>query len=167
MHLKDKINQDLSAAFKGGDNDTVASLRFLNSVIKNKELEKRTKLAKEGKPIDELPKLSELSDEEVAKVVLSEIKKRKEAIIQYEIGKRNDLVAKETTELAILKKYAPEEISEDELRALIKEKLNSLNEVSMKDFGKIIGMIMAETQNRADGALVIKIIEEEIKLRNM
>ena len=106
--LKEKINEDLTAALKSGSSDIVSALRFLMSVIKNNELLKRTKLSKENKPAEELEKLSELSNDETISVVLSEIKKGEKSIIQYEKGNRPDLVLKVKSELEILKKYIPQ-----------------------------------------------------------
>ncbi len=104
MNLKDIINEDIKSAIKSGLNDKASALRFLNSVIKNKELEKRNRLSKEGRPLAELSKSSELIDEEVINVILGEIKKRKESIVQYEKGGREDLAKKEAAELEIFKK---------------------------------------------------------------
>ena len=163
MNLKDTINGDIKSAMKSGLNDEVSALRFLNSVIKNKELEKRNRLSKEGRSLAELDKLSELVDEEVINVILGEIKKRKESIAQYEKGGREDLAEKEMSELEILKKYVPEEMSEDELRGAIKRKLAEMGEISAKDFGKIISSVMAEVKGRAGGMTVKRIIEEEMK----
>ncbi len=166
MSIKGKINEDIKSAFKGGLSDEVSTLRFLSSVIKNRELEKRNRLSKESaswRTLAELEKLSELIDEEVIDVILSEIKKRKESIAQYEKGGRKDLAKKEAAELEILKKYVPEEMSEDELRGVIKRKLAEMGEISAKDFGKIMGSVMAEVKGRAGGELVKKIIEEELK----
>lgn len=114
MNLKGIINEDIKLALKNGLNDKVSTLRFLNSVIKNKELEKRKRLSKEGRPLAELEKLSELTDEEIINVVLGEIKKGQESITQYEKGGREDLVKQEATELEILKKYVPEEMPEED-----------------------------------------------------
>ena len=158
MSIKDKINENIKAAFKSGLKDEVSALRFLSSVIKNKELEKRTRLSKENKDIAELEKLSKLSDEEIMSVISGEIKKRKDSIVQYEKGGRDDLVKKETAELEILKKYAPAEMPEEELRAIIKNKI-----IGQKDFGKAMGLVMAEVKGRADGVAVKRIIEEEMK----
>ncbi len=169
MNLKDKINEDLTAALKSGNGEVTSALRFLMSAIKNRELEKRTKLSKEGKPQEELEKLSELTEEELTNVIFGEIKKRKESISQYEKGNRLDLARKEETELQILKKYVPEEMSEEELRAIIKKKIGEMGlpaqtgEMNMKDFGKIMGSVMAEVKGRASGNTVKKIIEEELK----
>src|SRR3989338_1484072 len=134
--FKEKINEDLTAALKSGSGGVVSALRFLMSVIKNNELLKRTKLSKENKPAEELEKLSELSDYETISVVLSEIKKRKESIVQYEKGGRKDLAEKETKEFEIIKKYAPKEMGEDELRAVVKKKISEIGEVAAKEFGK-------------------------------
>lgn len=155
---KDKINEDIKSAIKGGLDDEASALRFLSSVIKNKELEKRARLSKEGKPVAELEKLSELTEEEIISVILGEIKKRKESIVQYEKGGREELAKKETAELEILKRYVPEEMPEDELRAIIKKKI-----AGQKDFGKAMGAVMAEVKGRTDGGIVKKIIEEEMK----
>jgi len=162
MNLKDTINEDIKSAMKSGLNDEASVLRFLNSAIKNKELEKRNRLSKEGRPLAELEGLSELVDEEVINVILGEIKKRKESVAQYEKGGREDLAKKEATELEILKKYVPEEMPEGELRPIIKKKITEINGATMKDFGKIMGLVMAEVKGRAGGELVKKIIEEEM-----
>ena len=170
MNLKDIINEDVKSAIKSGLNDKVSALRFLNSVIKNKELEKRNRLSKEGRPLAELEKLSELTDEEVINVILGEIKKRKESITQYEKGGREDLAKKEAAELEILKKYVPEEMSEEELQSLVKKKIAEIGPpdgeaggATMKNFGKIMGSVMSEVKGRAGGELIKKIIEEELK----
>ena len=161
--LKERINEDLKTALKSGSNDIVSTLRFLSSVIKNKELEKRTRLSKEGESIAELEKLSELNDDEAVNVILGEIKKRKESIAQYEKGGRADLAEKETKELEIIKKYAPEEMPEDELKEIIKRKIGEISGAAMKDFGRLISSVMAEVKGRAGGDIVKKIIEEELK----
>lgn len=161
MSVKNKIQEDITSAVKGGLTNEISTLRFLMSAIKNKELEKRSRLSKESvsqRTPAELEKLSELTDEEVVSVILGEIKKRKESIIQYEKGGRGELAKKEAAELEILKKYAPEEMPEEELRILIKNKI-----AGQTDFGKAMGAVMAEVKGRADGALVKKIIEEEMK----
>lgn len=165
MTLKDKINSDILSALKSGLSDTVLTLRFLISVIKSKELEKRTKLSKSGKSVEDLEKLSELSDEEIVSVILGEIKKRKESITQYGAGGREDLAEKETKELEIIKNYAPEEIQENELRSMVKRKIGEMDSVSTKEFGKIMGSVMADVKGRASGDAVKKIIEDELKQR--
>lgn len=169
MTLKDKINSDILSALKNGSSDVVLALRFLLSVIKSRELEKRTKLSRGGNLPEDLEKLSELSDEEIVSVVLGETKKRKESIAQYKAGGREDLAEKETKELEIIKKYAPEEMPESELRLVVNKKIAEMGlsaqagGVSAEDFGKIMGLVMAEVKGRASGDIVKKIIEEKLK----
>jgi len=163
MNLKSIINEDIKSAIKSGLSDKASALRFLSSVIKNKELEKRKRLSKEDESLTELEKLSELTDEEVINVILGELKKRKESIAQYEKYGRENLAKKEMAELEILKKYVPEEMPEEELRSIVKKKIAEIDGATMKDFNKIMGSVMAEVKGRAGGELVKKIIEEEMK----
>lgn len=161
--LKNKINEDINFAMKSGSNDIVDALRFLMSAIKNKELEKRSRLSKEIKQSDELLRLSELADEEVVAVIISEIKKIKESISQYEGGGRKDLAEREKKGLEILKKYVPEEMSGEELRSVVKKKIAEFGGATVKDFGKIMGFVMSDMKGRAGGDMVKKVIEEELK----
>ena len=163
MNLKSIINEDIKSAIKSGLSDKASALRFLSSVIKNKELEKRKRLSKEDESLTELEKLSELTDEEVINVILGELKKRKESIAQYEKYGRENLAKKEMAELEILKKYVPEEMPEEELRSIVKKKIAEIDGATMKDFNKIMGSVMAEVKGRTGGELVKKIIEEEMK----
>ncbi len=168
MDLKEKINDDIKSAMKSGRSDEVSVLRLLSGAIKNKELEKRMRLSKSVPQggAEEIEKSSALSGDEIAAVVSGEIKKRKEAAEQYKKGGRPELAEKELSEIEILKKYAPEAMSGDELRSIVKKKIAEAGAVSAKDFGKLIGSVMAEVKGRAGGEAVKKIIEEEIAAAN-
>src|SRR3989338_5141313 len=104
--LKEKLQNDMKEAMKAGDALRRMVLSLLQSVIKNKELQKRAKSSKE----------EELNENEVMDVVASEVKKRKESIEVYEKAGREELAQKERDELAILMEYMPEQMSEDEIR---------------------------------------------------
>jgi len=110
--LKEKIQEDLNSALKEKKELEVSVLRLLLSAIFNKEKEKRYKLSKEKPEFasEELEKESVLSDEEIIEVIFSEIKKRKEAILEFEKGDRKDLADKEKKEMRILQKYLPKEV---------------------------------------------------------
>ena len=101
----------------------------------------------------------ELTEDEVIKIIKKEAKKREEAMRFYQ-GKREDLFEKEKKELEILKKYLPEEISDDELIKIIKEKINLLKTTS---FSKIMGEVMKEVGNRADGKKVAELVKKELE----
>jgi len=162
MDLKEKIITDLKNALKEKKELEVSVLRMLLAAILNKEKEKRAKLAKEeeGLKEEELAKKSQLTDEEVLEVVSSEAKKRKEAIEGFKQGEREDLVKKEEAELEILKKYLPEQLSEEEIKKLAQEAIEKVGATSLKDIGKVMAELMPKVQGKAEGGLVSKIVKE-------
>lgn len=147
--LKQTIQKDLFQAVKEGDEITRSTLRLLLAGILNKEKEKKYKTSKE-----------ELTDEEIIEIVFSEIKKRKEAIVEYERGGRKDLADKEKAELEVLQKYLPEQLSEQELKKIVKEAIEKVGAKEIKDIGKVMAEIMPKVKGRADGSQVSKIVKE-------
>jgi len=163
MSLKEKIIQDLSSATKEKKETEVSVLRQLSAAILNKEKEKRFKLTKEKPDISEkdLEKESQLgTDEEIVEVIFSEAKKRKEAILEFEKGERQDLAEKEKKELEILQKYLPEQLSEEEIKKLVKEVIKKVGAKEIKDTGKVMAEMMPQVKGRADGNLVSKVVKE-------
>ncbi len=160
--LKQKLQQDLKDSLKAGDSKKRMVIGGIMSAIKNKELEKRGKLAKAGTDPSKLDEGSKLNGEEVLDVVASEVKKRKESIESFESGGRNDLVANEREELDILMGYMPEQMSEDAVREEIKKAISQAGAKDIKDIGKVIGAVMAKVKGKADGSLVSKIVKEEL-----
>lgn len=159
--LKDKINQNYKEAFKAKKELEVSVLRMLQTAIKNKEIEKRGKLSKTEK-IEDLEKLSELTDEEIIAVISSEAKKRQDAILDYQKGGRNDLAEKEAQEMAILKQFLPEEMSEDEIKIKVKEIVSEIKPAGPQDFGRVMGRVMAELKGKASGDAISRIVKEEL-----
>jgi len=162
MRLKEKIQTDLIKAMKGKKEVEVSVLRLLLNSIFNKEKEKRYKIAKEDpkKKKDELEKESQLTDEEINQVIFSEIKKRKESIVEFERGKRIDLVKKEKEEMEVLKKYLPEQFSAEEIKKMAKEVIEKIGAKSPKDMGKVMGSLMPKLKGKAEGSSVSKIVKE-------
>lgn len=158
MSLKDKIKQDLNEAVKKREELVSLVLRLLSAAILNKEKDKRYK---SGKAED-----VSLTDEEIIDVIASEAKKRKEALELYEKGARLDLANKEKAELEILKNYLPEQLSEGELRALIKEAIEKTGAKEQKDMGRVMAILMHQVKGRADGSLVSKIIKDLLNPKN-
>jgi len=162
MTLKQKIQQDTKLALKEKRERELSTLRMLLSAVINKEKEKRYKISKEKPDLsgEELEKESQLVDDEVIEVVSSEVKKRKEAILEFEKGKRQDLVEKERRELEILQKYLPEQLSEEEIRELAKEAIDKIGAKELKEMGKVMAELMPKIKGKADGGLVSKIVKE-------
>src|SRR5579862_9130954 len=142
MALKDRITEDVKTAMRAGEKDRLATLRLVQAAIKQREVDERISL----------------SDEQVLAVLEKMLKQRREAITQFQAGGRADLVAKENAEIAIIKTYLPEQMSEAELDALISEAIKSSGAASVKDMGKVMAIVKPKAQGRADmGALSARI----------
>ncbi|ABR31034.1 glutamyl-tRNA amidotransferase [Thermosipho melanesiensis] len=142
--LKEKLLNDLKIAMKEKNQIKLRVIRLLNSAIKNFEVEKK----------------GEATDEEIGKIILKEIKKRQESIDAYRHAGREELAKEEELELNILKEYAPKMLSEDEIKVIVEEIINNLQE---KNFGKIMKEAMAKLKGKADGALVSKVVKNLLK----
>ena len=160
--LKEKLQNDVKEALKSGDALKRLVLSLVLSAIKSKELEKRSKLSKTESDPAKLEELSKLSDEDIIEVISSEIKKRKEAIEQYQKGGREELAQKEKNELNTLMGYMPEQISEEAVREEVKKVITKVGAVGIKDMGKVIGGVMVQVKGKADGQMVSRIVKEEL-----
>ncbi len=161
MSLKETIQTDLKEVLRQRDELKISVLRMLLAAIFNKEKEKRARLSK-TEEIEKLEELSKLTDEEVLEVISSEVKKHKDSIEQYEKGNRPDLVEGEKKELEILMSYLPEQMSQEDIRKLVKEKIDELGASGPKDIGKVMGALMPQLKGRAEGNLVNKIVQEAL-----
>jgi len=144
MGLKDDLSADVIRALKAREKDTVMTLRFLLSAVKNKEKDLHR----------------DISDDEVQAVALAQVKQRHDSIEQFEKGGRLDLADKERAELEILKGYIPEQLSEDELRKIVKAAIAETGALTMKDIGKLMQVVMARVKGKADGKAVNAIVKE-------
>lgn len=149
MSLKEEIQSDLKQALKEKDTERCSVLRMLWAAIQNMEIQKRKK--EEG-----------LTDEEIVEVISSEVKKRKESAQQYGDANRKDLAQKEEEEITILQKYLPEQLSEEEIRRLVKEAIGEVGASDPSQMGKVMGALMPKVKGRAEGGLVSKIVQEEL-----
>lgn len=163
MSLKEKINEDIKTALRQKDELLLLVLRGISSAIHNKEIEKRTKLSKQEKDIAKLEKESKLSEEEIIETIFSEAKKRKEAIIEFEKGNRNDLAEKEKKELGIIMKYLPEQMSEEQIKEEAKKVIEEVGAVGPQDTGKVMAGLMPKLKGKAEGGMVSKIVSELLK----
>ncbi len=164
--VKQKINQDIKKAMQEKNELLLLVLRGINAAIKNKEIEKRTKLSKNEKDIQKLEELSQLTEEEIIEVISGEAKKRKDAIIEFQKGGRNDLVEKEEKELEIIKKYLPEQLSEEQIRKEAEEAIKEVNAVGPSDTGKVMALLMPKLKGKADGSVVSKIVGDLLRKDN-
>ena len=143
MSLLKQIDQDLIKALKGGDREAATTLRGLKSDMKYYQIEKR---------------LKELTDEDALAVLNSAAKRRKDSIEQFQTGGRDDLVAKESRELEIIKAYLPEEMSESEIETLVRNAISESEASSQADLGKVMKILMPKVKGKADGKLVNQVV---------
>lgn len=146
MALSDQLQADMKVAMKAKDKDTLTIIRMIRSSIKYKEIERGT----------------ELNDQEVTEVLSRELKQRHDSLHEFTKAGRDDLVAKTEREIEILKRYLPEQLSEDELRRLVKETVQATGASSKADMGKVMAALMPKVKGRADGKFVNRLVQEEL-----
>jgi uncharacterized protein YqeY len=134
MTLKERITEDMKTAMRSGEKDRLAVIRLLQAAIKQREVDERIVL----------------DDAQVTSVLEKMIKQRKESIVAFEKGARADLVAKESAEIVILQPYLPAQLGEAELDALIAEAIASTGAATIKDMGKVMGIVKANAAGKAD-----------------
>ena len=145
--LQQQINNDLKQAMRNKETETVSVLRMVVSAIKNKEIAVR-----KGGDVS-------LTDEQIIEVLTSEMKKRKDSITAYKQGDRHDLADKEEKEIKIIEKYLPKQMSDEEIENVVKEIVDLMGEVGIKDFGKVMGQAMARVKGKADGGKVSEVVK--------
>lgn len=143
MSLRDTIDGDIKVALKSGAKDKVSALRMLSAALKNKQIDKRRPL----------------TDDEVVETVRSLIKQRKDSIEQFAKGGRQDLVDKETAEVAVLEVYLPQQLSRDEIETLVRSAIAESGAQGARDMGKVMKALMPKLGGRADGKLVSELVK--------
>jgi uncharacterized protein YqeY len=142
MSLKARITEDMKTAMRSGDKDRLGLIRMLMAGIKQREVDERI----------------QLDDAQVLSVIDKMIKQRKDSVSQFEAGGRADLAARETAEIARLTDYLPAQLSDAEVDALVRDAIKASGAASMKDMGKVMGLVKPKAQGRTDmGALSARI----------
>ncbi len=149
MSLKQRINDEMKAALLGGDRFVGEVLRNLKAAVLNEEVAKNKR--DEG-----------LSDAEIEQVIAREVKKRAESAKLYRDNARPELAEPEEQEAEVLKAYLPQQLSEDEVRELARAKIAELGASSLQMMGQVIGAVKAQAGNAADGAMVARVVKEQL-----
>lgn len=144
--MKERILEDLKNAMKSKDKETLSVIRMVKGAIQ----------------LEEINKKKELSDDEIVSIIAKQIKTRKESIVEFEKGGREDLIASTKSEIEILNKYMPEQMSEDEVMKIIDEAFNEIKPTSARDMGKLMGLISPKVKGKADLGFVNKTIREKL-----
>jgi uncharacterized protein len=147
MGLKDQIIGDMTAAMKAKDAARTSTLRMVKAAIMNRE--------KEGG--------SEPSDEDVLKLLRSQLKQRRDSVEQYQKAGRQELADKETAEIAVIESYLPQAASEAEIEAAVDGAISDTGATSMKDMGGVMKAVMVKLAGKnADGRIVSEIVKKKL-----
>jgi uncharacterized protein YqeY len=138
MELKAEIQEAVKQSMKSGDRVTLSTLRLLLSAVHNEEIRVR----------------KELSKEDIQRTITTLCKQRTEAIDLYRKGGREDLAQKEEAEFAVLKRFLPEQLTDDEVKGLIKDSIAEAGAHGVQDLGKVMKLVMPKVAGRSDGRRV-------------
>ena len=146
MSLFKKIQNDMYTAMKAGEKESTNTLRITLAKLKDKQIEKR----------------DDLTEEQVIKIIQTLVKQRKESIELYVQGGRNELADIEKNEIALLKKYLPQMISENDIKNIVETVINEVGATSMSDMGKIMPEVMKRGKGLIDGRIAQKFVQESL-----
>jgi uncharacterized protein YqeY len=147
MTLKDQILADMTASMKAKDSARTSTLRMLKAAMVNRRIEKG----------------AELDDEELMKLLRSQVKQRRDSIEQYLKGARHDLAEKETAEIAILESYLPKGASQEEIEQAVAAAMAETGATSMKEMGAVMKAVMARLSGKnADGRAVSETVKRKL-----
>lgn len=146
MSLKEDLMKDLKEAMQVKDTLRKDTITMLRAAILQTEKDSQ----------------KELSEQEMEVIVSKEVKKRRESIADYERGGRQDIIENINKEMKILEKYLPEQLSENEITAIVLEAIKDTGAEGIKDMGKVMGKIKDKTTGKADGKIVSDIVKQEL-----
>lgn len=147
MSLLDQIKEDMKTAMRNKDSATLDTVRMLLASLKNKAIDMQ----------------KELDDAEVMTVIKSDLKKLKDSVDSFVSAAREDLAEKTRTEMKVLEKYLPEQMSDEELEKKVRETLAELGITDASDIGKAMGQLMGKLKDAADGSRIKAMADKVLK----
>ncbi|EHL14433.1 GatB/YqeY domain-containing protein [Peptoanaerobacter stomatis] len=147
MTLKERLTNDLKDAMKNKEQVRKSVVTLVRAAIKQKEVDERV----------------ELDDVDVMDIVSKQLKQRNEALVDFKKAGRDDLISQTEEEIEILLTYLPKQLTDDELREYIKQAVEQVGATSVKDMGKIMGILMPKVKGKADGRRINNLVSEFFK----
>ena len=144
--MRERILNDLKEAMKAQDKERLTVIRMVKGAIQMEELNVK----------------HELTDDEVISIITKQIKTRKESIVEFAKGNRNDLIEKTEAEIKLLEEYMPEQLSEDEVKEIIDKVFAEVNPTGICDMGKLMGKLNPLLKGKADMGLVSSIVKSKL-----
>ena len=153
MTIKQRLMDDLKQAMKARDKTRVSCLRMLRARVLEQEVAARAKQGREY----------ELDDDEALAVLSTYAKQRRDSIESYREGGREDLATQEESELAIVRDYLPEQLSEDKLRDVVRQAIDETGAGSPKQMGLVMQLVMSRVRGSAEGQAVSRLVREMLE----
>lgn len=147
MNLKEQLTNDLKESMKNKEQVKKSVVTLVRAAIKQKEVDERV----------------ELDDNAVMDIISKQLKQRKDALDEFKKAGRDDLISQTEKEIEILLSYLPKQLTDDELRDYIKKAVEQVNATSIKDMGKIMGILMPQVKGKADGKRINNLVSEFFK----
>ena len=146
MSLKDALMQDLKTAMKEKDTLKKSVITLVRAAIKQFEVDTRT----------------EMDDEGILDIMAKQLKQKRDAIEEFRKGNREDLVEETENEIEILLSYLPKQLSEEEIRTIVKDTVSEVGATGPKDMGKVMSALMPKVKGKADGKIVSRVVKESL-----
>ncbi len=147
MSLLATLNEDLKTAMKAKDKESLTVIRMVKAALQNEQIHAGHELT---------------ADEELT-ILTREMKQRKDSLLEFRKADREDLIAKVTSEMAIVEKYMPQQLSSEELEGIVNEAIRITGSDSAKDFGKVMGIVMPKVKGKADGSEVNALVKKNLQ----
>ncbi|MEY4479610.1 MAG: hypothetical protein RLZZ267_288 [Bacillota bacterium] len=147
MSLAERLNEDMKAAMKSGEKFKLSVIRMIRASLKNIEIDQRR----------------ELTEQDVLDVLNREVKQRKDAAIDFEKAGRDDLVEQLNKELEVILDYLPQQLTEEEIKAIVEQTIAEVGVSSKAEMGKLMGALMPKVKGLADGKLVNTIVQQSLQ----
>lgn len=146
MSTFEKLTEDMKKAMKAGEKERLSTIRLLRGQLKDAVIDKR----------------EDLTEEEVLQIISNAAKKRKESIKIYSEAGRSDLADKEQRELDVITSYLPRQLSLEEVENIVDNAIASTNAQTVKEIGKVMGVVIPQTKGRADGKIVSDLVRQKL-----
>ncbi|WP_040948377.1 GatB/YqeY domain-containing protein [Gorillibacterium massiliense] len=147
MSLNEQLNEDMKQAMKSQNKFRLSVIRMVRSAIKNIEIDQR----------------KTLDDNEILDILSREIKQRRDSLQEFEKAGREDLAETVKSEIAIIAEYLPQQLSEEEIHAIVRQTIQETGASSKAEMGKVMSALMPKVKGRADGKLVNQIVQQQLQ----
>ena len=144
MTLKERLMEDMKVSMRNKETLKKSVITMIRASVKQKEVDDRV----------------DVNDDDVIELIAKQLKQRKDALVEFEKAERDDLIAQTKAEIEILASYLPQQLTDEELEAVVRDAVAEVNAQSVKDMGKIMGKVMAVAKGRVDGKRINEMVKK-------